>query len=195
MAEIAAGTKAELIAANNGISVATVHNWAKKAGTATAQPTSIPTEIKRDSSSDDLATLISSKIGEPSNPNPIGAEPIVQPPPEEKLDAKALMAIVTVTKSMVVTNIAMVWRISLTDDQVAKLVDFTEPEKNALNSLAPYAAEYSGALTAYAKPLMAVLFAGVVGMSTARSIKELRGMKAVDVMEPKATKPNKRKAK
>jgi hypothetical protein len=109
------------------------------------------------------------------------------------MDGKALLAVVTVAKSVIVTNTAMVWGVDLSAEDTARLVEFTKPEREALETLAPYASEYTPAISQYAKPVMALLFGAVMAMSTARSLKEIKARrvpKARDVIaEEAASKP------
>lgn len=106
------------------------------------------------------------------------------PKPPPMMDATALIAVTKLTKAAFVQTIAMGWGLSLTEKDVDRLSKFTELEEKQLEVLAPFAAEYTSSLSQYTKPVMACLFLGVVGMSSARSFSELKRMRP-----PKPAKP------
>lgn len=126
-----------------------------------------------------LADLLNQHHG---NPAPTGT-PYV-PPEEPKpalppLDTKALMALMQVGKSFLIQNTALAWGLKIEESELDRISSFTPKEIEHLEVLAPYAADYTPALATYGKPVMALLFVGAVGMSTARSISELKKLRPV----------------
>lgn len=187
LAEIAGGKTPAEAAVAHGVSVSSAQKWAKDAAAPTAPPPpgaapSLP-PVEKAPEGPSLAQVVAGHPGlpfpldiAPGSPGAPGAPPpgIPAEPPPKPMDAKALLAVVTVAKTTAVQMAAMAWRVPLSDDEVARLTEYTEAEKKSLEVLAPYAAEYTGMLDRYAKPGMALIFAGVVGISVARSIEAVR---------------------
>jgi hypothetical protein len=79
-----------------------------------------------------------------------------------------------VFKAMVVQTAASMLKVTLTDEEQKTLCEFGEGEKMALSTCAPYAAEYSGQMSEYAKPIFAIGFVGIFGFSTYQSLRIIK---------------------
>jgi len=184
------------IAAETGVSPQTVANWKAKRqgsvapGTAPIPPegqgTAEPAPIQEPAGSP-LPDLMAKHPGTIPGETPAAPQlPIAPPEPKPvPMAPEALLALVCVTKGLIVQTASAAWKIKVSEEEIRALAEFSESETQALKILAPYASEYTASMSNYAKPFMAVLFAGVVGFSTVTSLKALRSKlppKAKNVM-------------
>lgn len=208
LALIASGMDQTKIAAEVGVSVSSINKWSKEGGkpdvqgsgtsgdsTAGGNAVSAESGISpiTEGPGPDLSTLVATHPTKPIGAEGIGAEgqgmgalPPPGPPPPKPIDPEALIAVAQVAKAMVVTTVAGIYKVQLSEKESAVLCGFSEPERKSLELLAPYAAEYSGEMGNYAKPVMALLFVGAVGFSTVNSIKAIKSKappKSVNVMK------------
>ena len=141
---------------------------------------------------EDLSSLLAKHPGTGFAGGPSASLPISPAPPAPKpMDPEALLACVKVIKTIVVQTASSAWKVPLTEEEVKNLTEFSEPEQKSLKMLAPYAAEYSGAMEQYAKPALAFAFVGVAAFSTVHAlavIKSKRPPKPMNVMKKGAKK-------
>ena len=105
------------------------------------------------------------------------------------MSPEALIAVATVAKTVVVQTVSSLYKVPLTPEETKELCKFSEVEQKSLETLAPFAADYTANLEQYAKPAMALLFGGVVMISTMASIRVIRSKippKPRNVIKPNA---------
>ena len=187
------------IALDCGVSPSTIDKWKKEASgdgttvsiaapdtTNQSLPNPAPTAATSSGPGADLGDLLRKHPGTGFSappPQPIAPPPVPAPKP---MDPEALIGLVIVIKTMVVQTASDAWKIELSEEERARLCEFSDSEKKALRILAPAAADYSASMERYAKPIMACLFGGVAAFSTISSLKYLKSKrppKAQNVMK------------
>lgn len=214
---MAEGKNAVEVAAATGISVSTIQKWQSKGkeplpvsgapmssgpGAPTAA-TSAPSAAgssgpQKSPMGPSLSEMLGSPPGSASNPavppGLLNSTPVPDVP--KPMTAEELLAVVAGLKAMVVQTASAAWKIPLNEKEAKALIEFSDGEKMSLKALAPFAARYTGAADKYAGPVMGILFAGTVGLSTMNSLNYLRQRrKAADAAKrdrrkvPQAAKP------
>lgn len=183
------------IALDVGVSPGTIYKWAAESKIQSTAPSAAPSAVQSVGGSapapdagisSPAPPIITEGAGLPlsdllsKHPGTGFSAPEVKPPEPipsqapKPMEPAALIAVVMVTKTVIIQTVAKAWKVELTEEENKELSAFNSTELQALETLAPYAAEYTGTLAAYTKPLMAALFGGVFAFSTVTSIQAIK---------------------
>ena len=85
-----------------------------------------------------------------------------------------MVALLGGLSTLVCKTAATIYRVPLTSKQLDELTTLTRSEKDMLEALAPYAAEYAPELMGKVKPVLAWAFVGVYGLAVGTRVWDIR---------------------
>lgn len=107
--------------------------------------------------------------------------------PLPTITPEQIVALLTALNGVACRVASTIWRVPLTDDEMQKIVRLTKDEKDCMEALAPYAAEYAPLIMQHIKPILAGAFVCVVIISTGSRVYEIRE-RSPKVKEARLTK-------